>query len=114
MNNKGGLFGIIGIGFLVIILLPIVFMQVYSISRPLFQVIIAFLIMGYLKNMGIEGVTFWILSAILVYFLAWKYVEMAASFYVLIFLMGAGFTSTVVWGSAFFRGKFRASKGHAE
>lgn len=113
MNNKGGLFLVIGFGFLVIILLPIIFMQIYSISKPLFQVIIAFVIMGYLRNLGIEGVIFWVLSAILIYFLAWKYVEIAASFYVLMFLMGAGFTSSLIWGSAFVRGVFRAKKGHA-
>jgi hypothetical protein len=113
MNNKGGLFLVIGIGFLAIILLPIIFMQIFSISKPLFQVILAFVIMGYLKNLGIEGVIFWILSAILIYFLAWKYVEIASTFYVLMFLMGAGFTSSVIWGSAFMRGVFRARKGEA-
>ena len=111
VNQKGGLFALIGIGFLIIILLPFVFMQVFAISKPLFQIMIAFMIMGYLKNFGIEGITFWILAGILIYFLAWKYVEIAASFYVLMFLMGAGFTTALIWGSSFFFGMWRAKKG---
>jgi len=110
LNEKGSIIIAIALAFVAIILLPIVFMQIFSISKPLFQVIIAFVIMGYVRNVGIEGIPFWTLSAILIYFLAWKYVEIASSFYVLMLLMGLGFTSSLIWGSVFFTGLLKNRK----
>jgi len=110
INEQGAIVIAIALAFVFIILLPIVFMQVFEISKPLFQVMLAFIIMGYIRNVGIEGIPFWILSAILIYFLAWKYVEIASSFYVLMLIMGMGFTSSLIWGSVFFTGFFKQKK----
>jgi len=41
-----------------------------------------------------------LISVILIYFLVFKYIEITASAYVLMTLIGVGFGSVVIWGLA--------------
>jgi hypothetical protein len=111
LNKKGvGVFGLIGMFFLLALVAPIILMQLLSISKILFQVILAFVILGYVKNMGIEGPLMWILSGILIYFMVYKYVYLTTSLYTLMMMMTFGVTSMIFWGSSFLRTKMAAKK----
>jgi len=109
-NNKGviGLFPLIGLALLFFLILPIILFTFSSISLRMYQVILAFLIIGYVRSFGIEGPLMWLLAGILIYFLAWKYVYVTSMFHILIIMLGLGFTSAIIWGSALMRGKLAA------
>jgi len=111
MMNKKGLIGILpmlGISFFVVILLPIVLFWLSGLSKVLFQVIMAFTIIGYVKQMGLDGALMWIVSGILIYFIVWKYIYIFSSLYMLMLLMGMGVTSAIMWGTSNIRGKLVA------
>ena len=70
MNQKGGTLLIMIIIFiLVIVIIPIFLFNLYTISKPILQIILAFAIIGYVKNMGVDGILMWIISGILIYFI---------------------------------------------
>jgi hypothetical protein len=107
LNQKGlGIFAIMGIGLLGFLVLPIVLFTISEISLRMYQAILAFLIIAYVRGFGIEGPLMWILSGILIYFLVWKYVYLTSMFHILIIMMGLGFTSAIIWGSASVKAKF--------
>ena len=115
MNKKGiiGVFPMMGLALLAFLVIPAALFYLSTISKIMFQVIMAFMIIAYVKNFGIEGPLMWILSGILVYFLVWKYPTMTASFYMLILMMGMGFTSAIIWGSSSIRTFFVTKKAKA-
>ncbi len=100
MNNKGfHILGFIVIGFVLVLLVPFVLMRLNSMSKVLFQIIMVFTIIGYVKQMGLDGALMWIISGVLCYFIVYKYIDLFASLYMLMLLMGFGFTSAIMWGS---------------
>lgn len=105
MNKKAliGILPLIGIMFLVVLALPFILFKIHSLAKPLFQIIMAFTIIGYVKQMGLDGALMWIVSGILIYFIVWKYIGLFSSLYMLMLLMGFGFTSVIMWGSNAFR-----------
>lgn len=106
LNQKGvGIFIVMGAALLFFLILPIILFTFSQISLRMYQVILAFLIIAYVKGFGIEGPLMWILSGILIYFLVWKYIYVTSMFHVLIMMMGMGFTSAIIWGSALFKAK---------
>jgi len=105
LNEKGiGIFVVIGLGFLFFLILPTILFTISGISKIMFQVIMAFMIIAYVKQFGLEGGLMWIIAGILIYFLIWKYIYLTATLYMLMILMGMGFTSAIIWGSASIRG----------
>lgn len=106
LNAKGiGVFAVMGIGFLIVILIPIALIELNEMSKILFQIILVFSIIGYVRQMGMEGALMWIIAGILCFFVVYKYIYLFSSLYVLMLLMGFGFTSAIMWGSATMRNK---------
>jgi len=105
MDNKGliGIIPFLGLAFLFVLILPIILFKLNTMSQYLFQIIMVFTIVGYVKQMGLDGALMWIVSGILIYFIVWKYVYIFSSLYFLMLLMGFGFTSAIMWGSNSFR-----------
>lgn len=106
VNQKGiGPVAVMGLAFLLVILAPIFLMKISGLSKVLFQIIMVFIIIGYVRQMGIEGALMWVVSGILCYFIVYKYIYLFSSLYVLMLMMGFGLTSALMWGSATLRGK---------
>lgn len=102
ISNKKGFMGILPflfIVFLCILILPMILFWLNGLSKVLFQIIMAFTILGYVKQMGLDGALMWIVSGILIYFIVWKYIDLFSSLYMLMLLMGMGVTSAIMWGS---------------
>ncbi len=95
----------IALAFLLIILAPIALLKMNELSKVLFQIIMVFVIIGYVRQMGLEGALMWVVSGILCYFIVYKYIYLFSSLYVLMLLMGFGLTSSLMWGTATLRGK---------
>ncbi len=95
----------IAIAFLLVIMAPIALMKLNELSKVLFQIIMVFVIIGYVRQMGLEGALMWIVSGILCYFIVYKYIYLFSSLYILMLLMGFGLTSSLMWGTATLRGK---------
>lgn len=110
MNNKGVLLYILGVGFVIIFVLPFLLMHFYSMSKILFQIIMVFSIIGYVRQMGLDGALMWIVSGVLIYFIVYKYMMLFTSLYVLMMLMGFGFTSAIMWGSNTLKTKIMGMK----
>ena len=100
MNEKGNLILIILISFIVIALIPIFFVKFFTIGRLLTQVIMIFIIYAMVRGYLGPGPLSILISVILIYFLVFKYIEITASAYVLMTLIGVGFGSVVIWGLA--------------
>ena len=95
----------IALAFLLVVLAPIALMKMNELSKILFQIIMVFVIIGYVRQMGLEGALMWIVSGILCYFIVYKYIYLFSSLYILMLLMGFGLTSSLMWGTATLRGK---------
>ena len=106
LNQRGiGVVAVMGLAFLFFLVLPIILFKLNAMSKVLFQIIMVFTIIGYVKQMGLDGALMWIVSGILVYFIVWKYIYLFSSLYLLMLLMGFGFTSAIMWGSNTLRSK---------
>lgn len=106
LDAKGiGVIIAIALAFLLIILAPIALLKLNELSKVLFQIIMVFVIIGYVRQMGLEGALMWVVSGILCYFIVYKYIYLFSSLYVLMLLMGFGLTSSLMWGTATLRGK---------
>ena len=110
MNNKGVIVYILVVAFIVIFLIPYLLMHLFSMSKILFQGIMMFTIIGYVRQMGLDGALMWIVSGVLIYFIVFKYITLFTSLYVLMLLMGFGFTSAIMWGSNTLKTKLTALK----
>ena len=100
MNQKGNLILIILVAFVVIALIPVFFVRFFTIGRLLTQVIMIFVIYAMVRGYLGPGPLSLLISVILIYFLVFKYIEVTASAYVLMTLVGVGFGSVVIWGLA--------------
>ncbi len=110
MNDKGVVLYILGVAFLIVFVMPFLLMHFYSMSKILFQVILVFSIIGYVRQMGLDGALMWIVSGVLIYFIVFKYITLFTSLYVLMLLMGFGFTSAIMWGSNTLKTKIMSMK----
>jgi hypothetical protein len=111
IGKKGiSIFGVMGIGFFGFLIIPFVLFYVWNISKVLFQGIMAMMIIAYVKQFGLEGPMMWVIAGILIYILVYKYVTFTATIYMLIIMIGMGFTSAIIWGSSTIRGRIMAKK----
>ena len=100
MNQKGNLFIMIIIGFLIIALLPPVVMFLFKPADLVMKILLVFVIYGIVRGYLGQSIMTLVISAILIYFLVIKYAYLTASVFVLQALLMVGFGSVIVWGLA--------------
>ena len=98
MNQKGDALPFIIIGLVCLALAVPVIMWLFPYADILMRIILVFLIFTIVKGYLGDGTPTLVVSAILIYFLAFKYAYIAATAYVLYILMGFSFLSVIVWG----------------
>ena len=98
MNQKGNTLLFIVIGLICLAIAVPVIMWLFPYADILMRIILVFLIFTIVKGYLGDGTPTLIVSAILIYFLAFKYAYIAATAYVLYILMGFSFLSVIVWG----------------
>jgi hypothetical protein len=98
MNEKGNILILIFVGFIVILLIPVLLSYFFWPAKLVMQLILIFVIYTSVRNYLGNGPLTLIFSAILIYLLAFKWFYIASSLYIFSFFMMIGFTSAVVWG----------------
>lgn len=98
MNEKGNILLIILGAFLVLLLIPILLTTVFWQVKLIAQIIFIFIIYSTVRGFMGPGSISLIISAVLIYFLVFKYFEIALSLYIFQLLLGLQFLSVVVWG----------------
>lgn len=98
MNEKGNVILFIIIGFIVLALIPVVITSFFWQAKLLMQIVLIFVIYTTVRGFLGSGPLVLIVSAVLIYFMVFKYFEIFLSLYILQTLLGLGFMSTIVWG----------------
>ena len=98
MDERGNVVLFILLGFAVILLLPPLILYLFPAADILFRIIAVFVIFSTVRGYIGEGTITYIISAILIYFLVFKYTYIFASVYVFQMLLAVSFTSVVIWG----------------
>ncbi len=98
MNQKGHIIIFIILGFVVLALLPVLITTAFWPARILMQIIMIFVLWTTVRGYLGPGNLSLIVSAVLIYFMVFKWFEIFLSLYVLQTLLGLGFLSTVIWG----------------
>lgn len=100
VNQKGNILIVMLIGFVVILLLPPIILNIFPAASILFQIIMVFVIYAMVRGYLGDGVLTLAISGILIYFLVFKYRDITASLWVFQMLLGFGFITSLIWGSA--------------
>ena len=98
MNQRGHVILLILLGFLVLGLIPVLITSVFWPAKILMQIIMIFVLYTTVRGYLGPGNLSLIVSALLIYFMVFKWFEIFLSLYILQLLLGLGFMSTVVWG----------------
>ena len=98
IGRKGHIIIIILIAFVVLAFLPVLITSVFWPAKVLMQVIMIFTIYTTVRGLLGSGTLTLIVSAILIYFMVFKYFEVFLSLYILQLLLGLQFLSVVIWG----------------
>lgn len=98
LNEKGNIIVFIFIGFIIIALLPPIIMHFVPAAGLLFQILMIFIIYSTVRGYMGQGKMSIVVSAILIYFLVFKYRDITASLWVFQLMLGIQFISVIVWG----------------
>ena len=98
MDERGNVIFIIIGAFILIALIPPILMMLFPPIQILFQIMMIFMLYSIVRAYMGDGPLTLILSAILIYFLVFKYTYIFASLWVFQMLLGVQFLSVVIWG----------------
>ena len=98
MNQKGNVIIFIIAALISIALLIPIVMLVFKPADIIMRILLVFLLFTIVRGYLGSGTLSIIVSAILIYFLAFKYAYITATVYVLYILLGFSFLSVVIWG----------------
>ena len=98
MDSKGHIILIVLLGFLVLAILPVIVTSLFWPARILMQIIMIFTLYTTVRGMLGSGTLTLIVSAILIYFMVFKYFEIFLGLYILQVLLGLQFLSVIIWG----------------
>ncbi|MBN2127141.1 MAG: hypothetical protein JW703_01980 [Candidatus Diapherotrites archaeon] len=98
MNEKGNIIILVLLGFLVVLIVPMIITHFFWPAKIIMQIILIFAIYTAVRSFLGDSPLTLVFSAILIYLLAFKWFYITSSLYIFTFLMGLGFTSVIVWG----------------
>jgi hypothetical protein len=98
MNQKGNILLLIILGLIILALIPVLITSLFWEAKILMQLIMIFIIYTTVRGFLGSGPLVIVVSAVLIYFMVFKYFELFLSLYILQTLLGLGFISTVIWG----------------
>jgi len=98
MNERGNVVILIVIGLLVVAILPPIIFYAFPPAALVFQLISIFIIYATVRGYLGPGVLTIAISAILIYYLVFKYFYLYSALFMFQLLLGMGFLSVIVWG----------------
>jgi len=96
-DEKGNIVLIIIAGILAILIIPPIILAVFPPAKILFQILAIFIIYSIVRGYLGGGPLTLIISAVLIYFLVFKYTYLFASAYIFQTLLGVQFMSVTIW-----------------
>ncbi len=97
MNEKGNLILLVILAFGVVLIIPPIVIELFPPAKWAFAIIMMFVIFSTIRQYLGDGVITWVLSAVFIYFLVFKYLLITASLWVFQLLLAVGFSSVVMW-----------------
>jgi len=98
MDESGNVVLLILGGLLLVLILPPLILYLFPPAALVFQLISLFVIYSTVRGYLGPGMLTLIISAILIYFLVFKYFYIYTSLFVFQLLLGVSFLSVIVWG----------------
>jgi hypothetical protein len=98
MNKSGNMGLIIIIALLVVAVVPGILVALFPPIRILFQIIAVFMVYSLVRGYLGQGTLTLVVSALLIWFLVFKYPGIFASLWVFQTLLGLQFMSIIIWG----------------
>ncbi|PIN85038.1 MAG: hypothetical protein COV47_04335 [Candidatus Diapherotrites archaeon CG11_big_fil_rev_8_21_14_0_20_37_9] len=98
MNERGHIIFLILGGFLILAIIPVLITSFFWPAKILMQIILIFVLYTTVKGYLGGGTITLIVSAILIYFMVFKWFELFLSLYILQVLLGLQFMSVMIWG----------------
>ena len=98
MNQKGHILLLILAAFVILAILPVIITTFFWPARVLMQIIMIFTIYTTVRGFLESSPLTIMVSAILIYFMVFKYFEIFLSLYILQLLLGLQFLSVIIWG----------------
>ncbi|GEM_PF-1466419 len=98
MNQKGHIILILLVAFVILAIIPVLLSAVFWQVKIVAQLIMVFVIYTTVRGFMGSGLPVILISAILIYFLVFKYFEIALSLYIFQILLSLQFLSIVIWG----------------
>ena len=97
-GQRGHIILIILGAFLILAIIPVIITSVFWPARIIMQIIMIFTLYMTVRGMLGQGTLTLVVSAILIYFMVFKYFEIFLSLYILQLLLGLQALSVVIWG----------------
>jgi len=98
MNERGHIILIILAAFVVLAIVPVVVTSLFWPAKIIMQIIMIFTLYTTVRGFLGQGTLTLVISAILIYFMVFKYFEIFLSLYILQLLLGLQFLSVIIWG----------------
>ncbi|MFH1391087.1 MAG: hypothetical protein ABIH20_02120 [Candidatus Diapherotrites archaeon] len=98
MNEKGHIILLIIGGFLILAIIPILITSFFWPAKILMQIIMIFVLYTTVRGFLGTGTLTLIVSAVLIYFMVFKWFELFLALYILQLLLGLQFLSVLIWG----------------
>ena len=98
MNQKGNIIFLIIGALLILAIIPVLITTFFWPAKLLMQIILIFVIYTTVRGFMGSGSLVLIISAILIYFMVFKWFELFLSLYILQTLLGLQVLSVVIWG----------------
>lgn len=98
MNEKGNLLILIAIGFLLLMIIPIAITKIFPIAGIIARILLIFTLYTLVRGFLGSGPVTLVVSAILIYFMAFKWFDLVLGLWIFQILLGLSFTSVVIWG----------------
>ncbi|MCR4368349.1 MAG: hypothetical protein NUV67_00405 [archaeon] len=98
MDSKGHILLIIVGAFIVIALIPILISVFFWQAKIIMQILMIFVLYTTVRGFLGAGNLTLIVSAVLIYFMVFKWFELFLGLYILQILLGLQFLSVIIWG----------------
>ena len=98
MNERGHIILLILGGFLILAIIPILITSFFWPAKILMQIIMIFVLYTTVRGFLGAGTLTLIVSAVLIYFMVFKWFELFLALYILQLLLGLQFLSVLIWG----------------
>ncbi|AJF60244.1 MAG: hypothetical protein J4224_00960 [Candidatus Diapherotrites archaeon] len=98
MNERGNLLLIVLAAMILLAILPVLLAHLFWPVKLVAQIIFVFVIYSTVRGFMGPGHLTIVISAVLIYFMVFKYFDIMLSLYIFQLMLGVQFLSVIIWG----------------